>query len=220
VTRQKETNSLLFLWQNTSFILNIHLLFWYCCLCCCAGTIDPSTRDVCALLLVVQIIHSCTINSRFRHSRCTLHFQITHYHTHTHTLSHYHTITHYHTQSHTITLSHYHTITHYRIHTHTITHTQSHTISLSQIFDICIWFNRLVSTFWIVSWLIFFCDVCFQVNSETTAVEAKDFRLYCYYGGMLYIGLKKFQRALEFFKNVCWFDSLIFFFLISQFVHF
>jgi COP9 signalosome complex subunit 3 len=41
-----------------------------------------------------------------------------------------------------------------------------------------------------------------DVDPELTAVETKDLRLYFYYGGMLYVGLKKFHRALEFFKNV------------------
>ena len=41
-----------------------------------------------------------------------------------------------------------------------------------------------------------------DVHPETYDIDIQDFLLYHYYGGMLYCGLKKFNKALEFFKIV------------------
>lgn len=41
----------------------------------------------------------------------------------------------------------------------------------------------------------------FEVEPKKTALQLRDFLLYCYYGGMIYLGLKQFQRALEFFHH-------------------
>lgn len=44
-------------------------------------------------------------------------------------------------------------------------------------------------------------DDIFEIDQKRTALVPRDFLLYCYYGGMIYIGLKKFSKALEFFQH-------------------
>lgn len=44
-------------------------------------------------------------------------------------------------------------------------------------------------------------DDIFEIDQKRTALVPRDFLLYCYYGGMVYIGLKKFSKALEFFQH-------------------
>lgn len=41
----------------------------------------------------------------------------------------------------------------------------------------------------------------FEIDPKKTGLTPRDFLLYCYYGGMLYIGLKQFGKALEFFQH-------------------
>ncbi|KAI5058837.1 hypothetical protein GOP47_0027007 [Adiantum capillus-veneris] len=41
----------------------------------------------------------------------------------------------------------------------------------------------------------------FEIDPRKCMLSAKDFLLYCYYGGMLYIGLKQFGKALECFHH-------------------
>ncbi|KAH7289854.1 hypothetical protein KP509_30G021500 [Ceratopteris richardii] len=41
----------------------------------------------------------------------------------------------------------------------------------------------------------------FEIDPKKCLITPKDFLLYCYYGGMLCIGLKKFAKALEFFHH-------------------
>ncbi len=42
----------------------------------------------------------------------------------------------------------------------------------------------------------------FDVAPDATATTPKDLLLYCYYGGMIYTGLKDYKKALTFFKTV------------------
>ncbi|MCO5597082.1 hypothetical protein L7F22_051156 [Adiantum nelumboides] len=42
----------------------------------------------------------------------------------------------------------------------------------------------------------------FEIDPKKCVLTAKDFLLYCYYGGMLYLGLKQFDKALECFHHV------------------
>jgi len=42
----------------------------------------------------------------------------------------------------------------------------------------------------------------FEIEPEKTGIESIDTRLYFYYGGICYIGLKQFNKALEFFEIV------------------
>jgi len=42
----------------------------------------------------------------------------------------------------------------------------------------------------------------FKIDPDLTGVESVDTRLYFYYGGICYIGMKKFRKALEFFEAV------------------
>lgn len=42
----------------------------------------------------------------------------------------------------------------------------------------------------------------FEVSTETTGLQPKDLLLYYYYGGRVYVGLKMYKKALEFFKLV------------------
>eukprot|EP01125_Pyxidicula_operculata_P004172 TRINITY_DN1608_c0_g1_i1.p1 TRINITY_DN1608_c0_g1~~TRINITY_DN1608_c0_g1_i1.p1 ORF type:complete len:455 (+),score=102.21 TRINITY_DN1608_c0_g1_i1:283-1647(+) len=42
----------------------------------------------------------------------------------------------------------------------------------------------------------------YEIDPELTGIESVDTRLYFYYGGMAYIGLKKFQKAIEFLEIV------------------
>ncbi|XP_073393390.1 COP9 signalosome complex subunit 3 isoform X1 [Physcomitrium patens] len=44
-------------------------------------------------------------------------------------------------------------------------------------------------------------DDIFEIDQKKTSLVPRDFLLYCYYGGMIYIGLKKFSKALEFFQH-------------------
>ncbi|GAQ87206.1 COP9 signalosome subunit CSN3 [Klebsormidium nitens] len=37
----------------------------------------------------------------------------------------------------------------------------------------------------------------FEVDAKKTGIAPRDFLLYCYYGGMVYIGMKRFKKALE-----------------------
>lgn len=43
-------------------------------------------------------------------------------------------------------------------------------------------------------------DIC----KENGAYDAKHFLCYYYYGGMIYTGLKNFERALYFYEQVTW----------------
>lgn len=45
-------------------------------------------------------------------------------------------------------------------------------------------------------------DEIFEVSTETTGLQPKDMLLYYYYGGRVYVGLKMYKKALEFFKLV------------------
>lgn len=47
-------------------------------------------------------------------------------------------------------------------------------------------------------------DIC----KENGAYDAKHFLCYYYYGGMIYTGLKNFERALYFYEQVIFFSSL------------
>lgn len=48
-------------------------------------------------------------------------------------------------------------------------------------------------------------DIC----KENGAYDAKHFLCYYYYGGMIYTGLKNFERALYFYEQVfCFINSL------------
>jgi len=42
----------------------------------------------------------------------------------------------------------------------------------------------------------------FQIDPDVTGIESVDTRLYFYYGGICYIGMKKYNKALEFFEAV------------------
>jgi len=42
----------------------------------------------------------------------------------------------------------------------------------------------------------------FKINPDVTGVESVDTRLYYYYGGICYVGMKRFDRALQFFEAV------------------
>jgi len=42
----------------------------------------------------------------------------------------------------------------------------------------------------------------FQIETDSTALDAKDTRLYFYYGGVAYMAMKKFQQSVDFFKAV------------------
>ncbi|KAG6548598.1 hypothetical protein Mapa_010087 [Marchantia paleacea] len=44
-------------------------------------------------------------------------------------------------------------------------------------------------------------DDIFEIDQKRTGLVPRDFLLHCYYGGMLYIGLKRFGKALEFFQH-------------------
>lgn len=41
-----------------------------------------------------------------------------------------------------------------------------------------------------------------QIESDVTGIESVDTRLYFYYGGICYVGMKKYNKALEFFEAV------------------
>ncbi|GBG42279.1 hypothetical protein CBR_g75710, partial [Chara braunii] len=41
----------------------------------------------------------------------------------------------------------------------------------------------------------------FEVDPKKTALTPRDFLLYCYYGGTVYIGLKRFNKALQLFHH-------------------
>jgi hypothetical protein len=43
---------------------------------------------------------------------------------------------------------------------------------------------------------------CVQADPSQTGITAKDFLLYCYYGGSAYAGLKNWPKALEFYLHV------------------
>jgi len=45
-------------------------------------------------------------------------------------------------------------------------------------------------------------DEIFEVNPDNTGVTPKDYLLYYYYGGMIYVGLKEFSKGLGFFRMV------------------
>jgi COP9 signalosome complex subunit 3 len=45
-------------------------------------------------------------------------------------------------------------------------------------------------------------DEVFEVSTEATGLTPKDLLCYYYYGGRVYIGLKQYKKALEFFKLV------------------
>lgn len=50
-------------------------------------------------------------------------------------------------------------------------------------------------------------DIC----KENGAYDAKHFLCYYYYGGMIYTGLKNFERALYFYEQVfCFISSLMY----------
>jgi len=42
----------------------------------------------------------------------------------------------------------------------------------------------------------------FQIDTDSTALDSKDVRLFFYYGGVAYMGMKKFQQAIDYFKAV------------------
>ena len=42
----------------------------------------------------------------------------------------------------------------------------------------------------------------YEVDPSKTGMVPRDFLLYCYYGGMIYVGEKRFNRAMAFFMNV------------------
>lgn len=44
-------------------------------------------------------------------------------------------------------------------------------------------------------------DDIFEVDTRATGVTPRSFLLYCYYGGMVYVGLKRFSKALELFQH-------------------
>ncbi|KAH8942310.1 hypothetical protein BDL97_14G092300 [Sphagnum fallax] len=44
-------------------------------------------------------------------------------------------------------------------------------------------------------------DDIFEIDQKRTGLVPRDFLLYCYYGGMIHIGLKQFGKALEFFQH-------------------
>eukprot|EP00897_Mesotaenium_endlicherianum_P004396 jgi/Mesen1/3985/ME000210S03225 len=52
-------------------------------------------------------------------------------------------------------------------------------------------------------------DDIFEVDPKNTGICPRDFLLFCYYGGMLLIGLKRFQKALEFFSYAITAPSLV-----------
>jgi len=43
---------------------------------------------------------------------------------------------------------------------------------------------------------------CFEIDPDKTGIESVDTRLYFYYGGSAYIGLKQFEKAIEFLEIV------------------
>lgn len=47
-------------------------------------------------------------------------------------------------------------------------------------------------------------DIC----KENGAYDAKHFLCYYYYGGMIYTGLKNFERALYFYEQVTWNETI------------
>jgi COP9 signalosome complex subunit 3 len=49
----------------------------------------------------------------------------------------------------------------------------------------------------------------FGVDPAKTGVESVDIRLYYYYGGLVYTGLKQFKKAQEFFLNVISFPAYV-----------
>eukprot|EP00271_Cylindrocystis_brebissonii_P018242 TRINITY_DN5087_c0_g3_i1.p1 TRINITY_DN5087_c0_g3~~TRINITY_DN5087_c0_g3_i1.p1 ORF type:complete len:458 (-),score=92.02 TRINITY_DN5087_c0_g3_i1:773-2146(-) len=40
-----------------------------------------------------------------------------------------------------------------------------------------------------------------EVDFKKTGLQTRDFLLYCYYGGMIYTGVKQYQRAIELFQH-------------------
>jgi len=42
----------------------------------------------------------------------------------------------------------------------------------------------------------------YEIDADKTAIESEDTRLYFYYGGIIYLALKKYSKALEFFELV------------------
>jgi COP9 signalosome complex subunit 3 len=42
----------------------------------------------------------------------------------------------------------------------------------------------------------------YEIDADKTGVESEDTRLYFYYGGIIYLALKKYSKALEFFELV------------------
>jgi COP9 signalosome complex subunit 3 len=48
----------------------------------------------------------------------------------------------------------------------------------------------------------------FEVSTEATGLQSKDLLCYFYYGGRVYLGLKQYKKALEFFKLVSVEDRL------------
>ncbi|KAJ7540488.1 hypothetical protein O6H91_10G017600 [Diphasiastrum complanatum] len=44
-------------------------------------------------------------------------------------------------------------------------------------------------------------DDIFEIDQKKTGLTPKDFLLFCYYGGMAYVGLKRFEKALELFQH-------------------
>jgi len=43
-------------------------------------------------------------------------------------------------------------------------------------------------------------SLCFKIDPEITGIESVDTRLYFYYGGICYLAMKKFDKALQFFE--------------------
>lgn len=42
----------------------------------------------------------------------------------------------------------------------------------------------------------------YEVNPDQTGTTPRDFMLYYYYGGLVYTGVKNFERAFKFFRTV------------------
>jgi len=45
-------------------------------------------------------------------------------------------------------------------------------------------------------------QTAFNIDPEATAIESRDVRLYFYYGGVVYMAMKRFSQAIEFLKAV------------------